>query len=70
MFLYNWYSYCKILERVVRRYRFNLLDEQVEDLDSSRIGWGKRKFYLQPPTPKMSSDKVIDEFADNAVKKI
>nr|CAI5830778.1 unnamed protein product [Callosobruchus analis] len=27
----------KILEKVVRRYRFNLLDEQVEDLDNSRV---------------------------------
>nr|CAI5865166.1 unnamed protein product [Callosobruchus analis] len=41
----------KILEKVVRRYRFSLLDEQVEDLHNSRVeGGGKRKLYLQPPT--------------------
>nr|CAI5856218.1 unnamed protein product [Callosobruchus analis] len=32
------------------RYHFNLLDEQVEDLDNTRVEGGKRKLYLQPPT--------------------
>nr|CAH7768791.1 unnamed protein product [Callosobruchus chinensis] len=50
----------KILERVVRRYRFNLLDEQVEDIDNSRIEGGKRKFYLQPP-PLLSDDHEEDD---------
>nr|CAI5860753.1 unnamed protein product [Callosobruchus analis] len=31
----------KILEKVVRRYRFNLLDEQVEDLHNSRVEGAK-----------------------------
>nr|CAH7712137.1 unnamed protein product [Callosobruchus chinensis]CAH7758488.1 unnamed protein product [Callosobruchus chinensis] len=54
----------KILERVVRRYRFNLLDEQVEDLDNSRIEGGKRKFYLQPPT-LLSDDDDSDNNNNN-----
>nr|CAI5848839.1 unnamed protein product [Callosobruchus analis] len=33
----------KIIERTVRRYHFNLLDEQVEDLDNTWVEGGKRK---------------------------
>nr|CAI5830776.1 unnamed protein product [Callosobruchus analis] len=55
----------KILEKVVRRYRFNLLDEQVEDLDNSRVeGGGKRKLYLQPPTLLVDDDDDDDADAD------
>ncbi|VEN33476.1 unnamed protein product, partial [Callosobruchus maculatus] len=47
----------KILERVVRRYHFNLLDEQIEDLETTRLEGGtKRKFYLQPPTLLVDDD--------------
>ncbi|VEN45794.1 unnamed protein product [Callosobruchus maculatus] len=47
----------KILERVVRRYHFNLLDEQIEDLENTRLEGGtKRKFYLQPPTLLVDDD--------------
>ncbi|VEN36088.1 unnamed protein product [Callosobruchus maculatus] len=47
----------KILERVVRRYHFNLLDEQIEDLETTRLEGGtKRKFYLQPPTLSVDDD--------------
>nr|CAI5857598.1 unnamed protein product [Callosobruchus analis] len=55
----------KILEKVVRRYRFNLLDEQVEDLENSRVeGGGKRKLYLQPPTLLVDDDDDDDADAD------
>nr|CAI5856205.1 unnamed protein product [Callosobruchus analis] len=55
----------KILEKVVRRYRFNLLDEQVEDPDNSRVeGGGKRKLYLQPPTLLVDDDDDDDADAD------
>ncbi|CAH1106815.1 unnamed protein product [Psylliodes chrysocephalus] len=46
----------KMLEKVVKRYKFNLLDEQPEDLDRKRIevspgpsDAGNRKYYLEPP---------------------
>nr|CAI5850279.1 unnamed protein product [Callosobruchus analis] len=55
----------KILEKVVRRYRFNLLDEQVEDLDNSPVeGGGKRKLYLQPPTLLVNDDDDDDDDDD------
>nr|CAI5821761.1 unnamed protein product [Callosobruchus analis] len=57
----------KILEKVVRRYRFNLLDEQVEDLDNSRVeGGGKRKLYLQPPTLLVDDDDDDDDYDADA----
>nr|CAI5852930.1 unnamed protein product [Callosobruchus analis] len=54
----------KILERVVRRYHFNLLDEQVEDLDNTRVEGGKRKLYLQPPTLLVDDTDNDDDVAD------
>nr|CAI5856030.1 unnamed protein product [Callosobruchus analis] len=54
----------KILEKVVRRYHFNLLDEQVEDLDNTRVEGGKRKLYLQPPTLLVDDTDEDDDAAD------
>nr|CAI5838017.1 unnamed protein product [Callosobruchus analis] len=54
----------KILEKVVRRYHFNLLDEQVEDLDNTRVEGGKRKLYLQPPTLLVDDTDDDDDAAD------
>nr|CAI5830208.1 unnamed protein product [Callosobruchus analis] len=54
----------KILEKVARRYHFNLLDEQVEDLDNTRVEGGKRKLYLQPPTLLVDDTDDDDDAAD------
>nr|CAH7765089.1 unnamed protein product [Callosobruchus chinensis] len=49
----------------VCRYHFNPLNEQVEDLDNTRIKGGKRKFYLQPPTLLLDDDDNDDDDGDN-----
>nr|CAI5856813.1 unnamed protein product [Callosobruchus analis] len=51
----------KILEKVVRRCHFNLLDKQVEDLDNTRVEGGKRNLYLQPPTLLMDDTDDNDD---------
>nr|CAI5861613.1 unnamed protein product [Callosobruchus analis] len=53
----------KILDRVGRRYHFNLLDEQVAGLDNTWMEGEKRELYHQPPTLLMD-DTDDDDAAD------
>lgn len=60
----------KILERVVRKYKFNLLDDQLEEVDQRKIESpscsGKRKMFLQEPTIEEwneEDDNMIEEIS-------
>nr|CAI5864677.1 unnamed protein product [Callosobruchus analis] len=56
-----------LIQRIVRRYHFNLLDEQVEDLDNTLVEGVKRKLYHQQPTLLVDDTDDDDDDDDDAV---
>ncbi|CAH2003147.1 unnamed protein product [Acanthoscelides obtectus] len=73
----------QVLERIVSKYRFNLLDEQLEDINRQSIqdrpgtsGLGgsggdgkKRKLYLEPPVLQHVADEQEEEEDEEEEKK-
>nr|CAI5823760.1 unnamed protein product [Callosobruchus analis] len=50
----------KIIERTVRRYHFNLLDEQVEDLDNTWVEGGNEIRYMRERIDMEEDFKILE----------
>jgi hypothetical protein len=63
----------KILEKVVRKYKFNLLEEQLDDVrnETTRLETGKRKYILESPSlDDDDDDQMLGEENDKLLHQL
>jgi hypothetical protein len=58
----------KMLEKVVKRYKFNLVDEDLEEMH--RLQTSTKKLYLEEPSQMSSEDDDEDDKFDSEIQNL